>query len=953
MLAVVMLLALVDIVIAAPLQAGPGRQSIQLNLDWRFHRGEVAVTDEPSNRFAVTAWRWQAVAGDAVDVEKLCAPDLKTDGDAWHAAKTGDDVFKNHVGFCWFRAVLPQVDGDAPVVRFGGVDDNATVYLNGRKLDSHQGYGQPFDVELKPAWKPGGPNVLGVLVENTQGMGGIIGKVAVTPGQAATGPASADFDDNSWRKVDVPHDWSIEGPFSEKGSRDTAYLPGGIGWYRKTFTAPQEWSGRVVTILFDGVYERSDVWLNGHHLGFHHYGYTAFHYDLTPYLNPGGRNVLAVRADNSLKSRWYPGSGIYREVTLSVAGKTHVDTWGTCVTTPQVSEASAIVAVATTVRNGDAADRNVTVLSRIMDAQGQAVARVESTQTITAGKRAAFKQQATVAKPRRWSCETPELYRLLTTVSSDGEPTDECTTPFGIRSLKFEPHKGLLLNGRSVKLKGVNLHHDNGILGAEAFPWAEERRLRLMKAMGANAIRCSHNPPSTAFLDAADRLGMLIIDEAFDEWTHGKRGGYSGVFAKCWRDDMTRMILRDRNHPSVIMWSMGNECPNQGFSDGEETVKMLADFTRSLDPTRATTYGAQPGNMFKFPTAKFWAAVDVCGYNYEHYTRGNGGGYIENHAQFPDRLMFGSESQMVMLFPYWRMVMANDYVLGDCVWTGMDYLGEVGTGESLGVHREFPGYLANSGSYDICGFPKAHAYYRKLVWTMAKDGTVAPTVDLVVRRKHSGTKVAWYQSDWGWTPALRSWTWPEAPNKMWVDVYSGCDEVELVLNGKSLGKKKFSNDDGCKYINAWQVPYEPGELKAVGTKDGQQVAEHILKSAGKPAKVKLTADRTTLRADGCDVAFVTVDIADAQGYWNSLAENKVSFKVSGEATIAAVGNSNPIADPQHDYHGTTATTYDGRCLLVVRSTSKPGPITITATCDGLAQGTATITNEPAQAGAAP
>jgi len=500
------------------------------------------------------------------------------------------------------------------------------------------------------------------------------------------------------------------------------------------------------------------VWLNGRHLGFHHYGYTAFAHDLTPHLKIGGRNVLAVRADNQLKSRWYPGSGIYRNVDLIVKGKTHVDTWGVFVTTPEVSADAATVAVRTTIANDDAAERNVTVLRRIVDSRGKTVAETESARTVAAGQRAEFSQQTTVAAPRLWSCEAPNLYQLRTTVSCGGKPAEECVTPFGIRSIEFKPGRGVLLNGKSVKLKGVNLHHGNGILGAEAHPRAEERRVLLMKEMGSNAIRTAHNPPSTAFLDACDRHGVLVIDEAFDEWTRGKRGGYSAVFDKYWRKDMESMIRRDRNHPSVIMWSTGNECPDQGSPTGEETVKMPAEFTRQLDPTRATTYGAQPGNLFRFPTAEFWAALDACGYNYEAISRGRGGGYLEGHEKFPDRLMYGSESRMGMLLPYWRMIMEHDYVPGDFVWTGMDYLGEVGTGESLAAHKQFPGYLANCGSYDICGFPKAHSYFRKLVWTMDSDGAVAPTVHAVVRRKHSGTDVKWYRSGWGWTPALSSWT---------------------------------------------------------------------------------------------------------------------------------------------------------------------------------------------------
>ena len=918
------------------------RRCERFNLGWKFHRGEVQDKGRELAGVPVTRWHWIAVDGGAIDAERLSTPGLDMSGEAWQTAKTGEDTFQNRIGFAWFRTTLPHVDGEDLVARFAGVDDNATVYLNGRKIGSNAGWNQPFEVVLSQAWKPGGPNILGLLVENTQGMGGIIGKVEVAPGRGVAGPARPDFDDRSWRVVDVPHDWSIEGPF-EKGSRDTAHLPGGVGWYRKSFDATEDWTDKSVSIHFDGVYERSDMWLNGKHLGFHHYGYTAFTYDLTPHLNIGGKNVLAVRVDNSLRSRWYPGSGIYRDVDLIVAGKVRVDTWGTYIATPEVSADRATVVVKTTVRNDDTEEKNITLLSRIVDPQGQTVATAESAQTIAAGEGATFKQRTAVSNPRLWSCETPDLYRLLTTVRADGTPSDEYTTTFGIRSVEFRPGRGLFINGKSVKLKGVNLHHDNGILGAEAHPRAEERRVLLMKEMGANAIRTAHNPPSSAFLDACDRHGMLVIDEAFDEWTRGKRGGYSNVFEKYWRKDMESMILRDRNHPSVIMWSMGNECPDQGFPSGVQTVKMLAAFTRELDPTRAITYGAQPGNMFRFPTAEFWAALDACGYNYEAYSRGHGGGYAESHARFPDRLMYGSESRMLMLLPYWRMIMEHDHVLGDFVWTGMDYLGEVGTGAGLAEHDQFPGYIANCGSYDLCGFPKAHSYYRKLIWTMDKDGAVAPTVHATVRRKHSGTDVQWVQAAWGWMPSISSWTWPNAPNTMYVDVYSGCDEVELFLNGASLGKKTFSKDDGCRYINTWEVPYEPGEMKAVGYKDGDSATEHVLTSAGRPSGLKLTLDREAFRANGCDLAFVKVEVVDAKGNWNPLAEHKLRFEVSGPATIAAVGNSNPLADLKHDYHGTTASTYDGRCLLVVRSTTKPGPVSVTVAGNGLERETVTLT----------
>ncbi len=767
----------------------------------------------------------------------------------------------------------------------------------------------------------------------------------------------------SWRQVRLPHDYSIESDFvaesrasSQKpkdltvgelglhlGSRSTGYLPGGPAWYQKVFTVPTEYAGKKVQILFDGVYMYSDVYINGTLLGHHHYGYTAFWYDLTPHLKIGAPNTFLVRTDNKLESRWYGGSGIYRPVHLVVTDKLHIPVWGTYVSTKQAEDgSSAEVSIETRVRNDGDKRLDMELLSAIVDADGKEVARMSEKLPIAPGQNVTVRQRGTVDKPALWAIETPTLYRVVSRVIADGDVVDDKGTSFGIRSLRFDAREGFLLNGVHTRLKGVCIHHDHGLLGAESYTWAEERKITKLKETGCNAIRCAHNPPSQEFLDACDRLGMLVIDESFDEWkrTNGKANGYSPVFDKSWKIDMESLLLRDRNHPSIIMWSIGNEVPDQGTDEGPALAKMLADYTRGMDPTRPVTVAVQPGFEQwgnKFPSPEFFAPVDICGYNYEALSIKLGGDFIENHAKFPGRIMYQSESAMRMFFRDWMRITDTRYILGDFVWTGIDYLGEVGCGKDKDDQEAFPTYMAMCGDLDITHFRKPRSYYRELLWNRE------PTVYMTVQRPGSE-----YQSAkpnlWGWTPTVTTWTWDEEPGtELTVDVYSGCEEVELFLNGKSLGTKKTSR--ATEFIASWHVPYHPGELKAVGYKDGNAVDGHVLRSASKPAKLTLAADRASIRADGNDISYITVEVTGGNGVMNPLADHEISFTVSGPATVAAVGNSSPYAPLDYPFHGSKCRTFEGRAVLIVRSTPDAGTIKIKATANGLDAGEVAIVSK--------
>jgi beta-galactosidase len=797
-----------------------------------------------------------------------------------------------------------------------------------------------------------------------------------------SGAEARQFADGSWRTVNLPHDWSIEGVPDKNNPTASGggFFPAGTGWYRKTFTAPQEWKGKRVSVEFDGVYKDATVYLNGSKLGTHPYGYTSFGFDLTPNLDFSEPNVLAVRVDNSAQpnSRWYSGSGIYRHVRVVVTDSTHVAHWGVFVTTPEVSGNAAKVLLRTRVVNETVEPLEVTVRTTLMDQKGKQAGKAESTVTIASGKDNEASQEIAVANPALWSPESPALYRATTQVLKNRNVVDEVVTPFGIRSLSWSAEKGLLLNGKSVRLTGGSVHHDNGPLGAAAFDRAEERKVELLKAAGHNAVRTAHNPPSSAFLDACDRLGLLVLDEPFDTWKANKvKFDYGSDFDEWWKQDVSAMVLRDRNHPSIVIWGIGNEIPELEVERGGEMGKQLADQVRSLDSTRPLTL-AFPGTTTS-PTAEaVFSQLDITGYNYNILPT-----YAEDHRQLPKRIMLTTESFPAKVFPLWEISQDNPYVIGDFTWTAMDYLGESGIGAwSYGTPEEaqiaaqimgammttatvdkmflgmangvdmmaaamdqgkadpamktamsvlfhgYPWHAAACGDLDLTGYRKPQSYYRDILWN--GGDRVYATVRLP---EPEGKKII--ATGWATYPTLPSWNWAGQEGKeMQVEVYSGAEKVRLYLNDKLIGEKPTSREQEFKAL--FGVPYVPGTLKAVGVRGDRAVAESVVTTAGKPAKLRLTADRKVLQADGQDLSFIAVEALDAEGRLQPDADQEVQFAINGPGVIAAVGNGD--GKDTATYHTDRRKLFQGRALVVVRTSRQAGPIHLTGTAPGLGEG---------------
>ncbi|MEI6949275.1 glycoside hydrolase family 2 TIM barrel-domain containing protein [Paraflavisolibacter sp. H34] len=762
----------------------------------------------------------------------------------------------------------------------------------------------------------------------------------------ATGAEHIAFPDSSWRQVNLPHDWSIEdipgtaSPFSIGAISQVngGFTVGGTGWYRKTFTVPAAQKGKRLFLQFDGIYMNADVYLNGKKLGSHPYGYTSFWFDITDRLKWNEKNVVSVRIRNEGEnSRWYSGSGIYRHVWLASAEPVHVAPWGTSITTPDVTAAAARVTARTKVTNTKGGKVPVTLVTRLLNNKGIEAARFESKQTLDSGATYEFSQDLQVKAPQLWSPETPVLYTAVSEVLVAGQPADRLETPFGIRSISFDATNGFRLNGKTVKLKGGCVHHDNGPLGAKAYDRAEERRVELLKAAGYNAIRSSHNPPSPAFLDACDRLGMLVIDEAFDSWKGAKNPqDYHLYFEDWWQRDVESMIFRDRNHPSVIMWSTGNEIPNRDKPEVVAVSKMLTDYVHKLDPTRPVTCGVNGVGPDKDP---FFATLDVGGYNYAPQM------YKVDHERVPNRVVYGSESFPKKALEYWKGVEENSWVIGDFVWTAFDYIGEASIGWLGYPQRQyfFPWNLAYCGDIDICGWKRPQSFYRDAIWKPNQLSLfvkpLKPSFDTL------SFKEPW--SEWEFPDLVSSWNWkplagqgtasgsaaatafnvlPAVP----VVVYSSCEQVELFLNGKSLGKKATNRSN--EYIAEWQVPFREGQLKAVGYNGKKQVNVAELKTAGAPAALKLTADRSTIKADGQDLSYVTVELVDDKGVRHPTAENLVQFEVEG-GTIVGVGNANPRSTESFQLPQRKA--WQGRALVIVQSKPNAGPIVLKAKAEGL------------------
>lgn len=748
------------------------------------------------------------------------------------------------------------------------------------------------------------------------------------------------LDDSQWRTLDLPHDWSIEGNFSKDhpATPGGGALPGGIGWYRKTFTLPEADKDKLTFIEFDGVYRNGEVWINGHYLGQRPYGYSSFRYELTPFLNYGTQNnVLAVKVDNSQQpnSRWYSGSGIYRNVWLVTTEKVHVDHWGTFVTTPAVREQSAKVSVQTKVRNASPQNQSITLKTAVFDQNGKQVTAVKSASVALKDSVCEIVQQLTVMNPALWSMESPQLYQAVTTIECGGRVCDEYETTFGIRTFSFDVGQGFFLNGKPVKLKGVCNHHDLGCLGAAVNRRALQRQLEIMRDMGVNSIRTSHNPPAPELLDLCDEMGLIVMDEAFDVWKKKKTEyDYAMNWDEWHQRDLEDMIVRDRNHPSVIIWSIGNEVMeqwNRNDSSGIVIASKLAAIIRGLDPTRPITAACNdqdPAN----PIIKS-GALDLIGYNYQHNT------FPDFPKVYPDKKFIATETTSALATrghydmpadsirrwperwdkPFtkgnadhtcsaydncstpwgstheetWKIVKQHKFLSGMYVWTGFDYLGEP-------TPYGWPSRSSYFGIVDLAGFPK-DAYYL-------------------------------YQSEWTDKPVLHvfpHWNWNEG-DAIDVWAYTNCEEVELFLNGQSLGAKRKVGDD---LHLAWHTTFAPGTLQAIGRSAGREILTREIKTAGAPAKIALAADRNAITADGKDLSFVTVKILDAEGTLAPRADNLINFEITGAGRIAGVDNG--LQTSAESFKANHRKAFNGLCLAVIQSTEKPGRITLKATSESL------------------
>lgn len=772
-----------------------------------------------------------------------------------------------------------------------------------------------------------------------------------------------DFDDSKWIPIDVPHDWSILDTFSKENPTGNSggFASGGVGWYRKYFLLNKNDKTSKISVEFGGVYQNSEVWINGHYLGKRPYGYISFNYDLTPHLNFNGENVMAVRVDNSLQpsARWYTGCGIYNHVWLVTTTKLHVVRHGVYATTPLVTADSTVVKVLTTIENDFDEPKQFNLATELYSSKNELVARVETSSTLKSKESRELVQKIIVLKPELWSPDNPTLYKLKSVVSQKQSTYDELETNIGIRYFSFSAQSGFSLNGKSMKFQGVNNHSDLGALGAAQNDRVLERRLEILKEMGCNAIRTAHNPPSEELLEICDRMGFMVMDEAFDEWLEswpfggikkpeGKsKYGYHLNFAEWAEKDLTELIQRDRNHASVILWSVGNEIPDACFEIGKERLKKLMNVVRKEDPTRPITCGITHVNLAN--ESGFASLLDVTGYN------GGGGSafmYEKDHETYPDRILIATEvphsfqtrgvyrtlswqrdknplggimkvpdlteeevftdvpkyysssydNAMVRICARdsWRRTRDFPYMCGEFRWTGFDYLGETMFG--------WPAKFWNFGVIDMCGFPKDTYYFYQSQWTKE------PMVHI-----------------------LPHWNWKgKEGTKIPVVAYSNCEAVELFLNGKSLGNKEMK--DSMNLV--WLVPYEPGVMVAKGKKGGKVVCTKEVVTAGKPAKIQLLADRKTISTDKRDVVHIEVNIQDKENNFVPDASTRIHFKVEGETTIIAVDNGDPLNE--ESFGSNTRKAFNGKCLVILKSTGKAGKFKVIAEADGLESADMTV-----------
>jgi beta-galactosidase len=765
-----------------------------------------------------------------------------------------------------------------------------------------------------------------------------------TPGKRPEGNLGADvayiqpgYDDDAWRQLNLPHDWAIEGPFNQDAPGEAGKLPWeGVGWYRKHFTVPASDQRRRIYLDVDGAMSYANVWLNGQYVGGWPYGYSSWELDLTPYMKFGAENVLAIRLDNPPdSSRWYPGGGIYRNVWLVKTSPVHVAHWGTYVTTPEVTSAAATVKIQVTVDNDSDADATVSVKNEIYELEADNTKGKLVGLMSTKGLRLAAHQnqsseaQITVKYPRLWSLKHAQRYLVVTSIEQEDKLLDRYETPFGIRTIKFDADKGFFLNGEHGHLNGVCDHADLGSLGMAINVRALQRQIQILQEMGCNAIRTSHNPPAPELLDLCDRMGMLVMDESFDCWQSGKtKNDYHVLFDDWHEKDWRAELRRDRNHPSVILWSIGNEVPDQGTPAGLRIAAELTRIAHEEDPTRPTTAAC---NQISSGFDGFQTNLDVFGYNYKPFE------YAQVHLANPDLPIFGSEtascissrgeyfyplntnkddgesdfqvSSYDLSAPYWATIPdtefkgqdENPFAAGEFVWTGFDYLGEPTPYNG----DNDPSRSSYFGIVDLAGFKKDRFYLYQAHWR--PDLPMAHIVP-------------------------QCWNWPDRVGQITpVFVYTSGDSAELFLNGKSLGLKKKHQ---YQYRLCWNdVKYEPGELNVVAYKDGKRWAADLVQTTGSAAKLVLQEDRDKIHADGKDLSFVTVKVEDKCGLMVPQAKNAIHFEIFGPGEIVATDNGDPTDLTSFQSHDRNA--FNGLALVIIRATQRTGDVVLEASSPGL------------------
>jgi beta-galactosidase len=928
--------SLIMILINGFADSGVTGQIRSFDSNWRFYAGEINGAEKPefndSSWLKVDLphdWSIEGLARSEAKVEE--ATELPLVKGEWRFNKGDDILWKNpdfkddswqlvklpanwedHSGYTkdsvygWFRreVIIPKdLEGKDVFINMGKIDDVDETFFNGVKIG---GMGH-FLPDYTSAWDVvrhykipheiihyGSKNIISVRVFDGVGGGGI-------------------YNDGST---------ITEGIFesTSPGGSGGGYINAGTGWYRKEFKLPENVQGKKVFIEFDGVYMNSDVWLNGVHLGNRPYGYSSFQYELTPHLKYGNeKNVIAVRADVKQPcSRWYSGAGIYRHVRLTVKNPIHIAQWGRYITTPVVTENEATVRVETKVQNQSGSSQQVTLETIIMDDMGLEVANSRSIKKVDANSINTFEQIIKVHKPKLWSLENPLLYGVESKVVMNDRTLDANVTPFGIRTFEFTTDKGFFLNGKHVDIKGVCEHHDQGSLGSAVHKRAIERQLEILKSFGCNAIRTSHNPPDPVLLDLCDRMGFLVMDESFDEWKQGKTlYGYARFFDEWSQRDLTDMIHRDRNHPSIILWSIGNEIPEQENANAYEMSKRLVDICHNEDPTRPVTSACNtPGPAIKNGFSK---PLDVFGINYSmpfynilkgkakligsetasavssrgeyNLVRDNNSLVIKRELNNQCSSYVDSTAESTL-----KAIKNSPWVAGQFVWTGFDYIGEP---------SPFPWPSASSyyGIVDLCGFPKDRYFL--------------------------------YQSQWMDKPIvhiLPHWNWAGFEGKeipVWC--YSNCESVELFLNGKSIGEKNFRDTKDLHL--EWNVPYTPGTLKAVAKNKGKVICTDEVQTAGAPTKIVLTPDRTEINSDGEDLSFIKIEVVDKEGRVCPDADNLVKFIIKGEGAIAGVGNGNSAS--HENFKGNERKAFHGLCQAIVQSKHKSGTIRLVAESKGL------------------